>query len=154
VCKRDDSLAMLEKQCFQLHFQDILSTRNLLNIPVKPTIIYGLKIWGPDFAIWSGIEWRGSILVCFSGISVAKGVPQNIVHAEFGTYPLCLKNAFRFVTYLHRVRRMEDSSLGKDGYPFMTLFSSSRLVSLVQTGQCPYCFIQACSFLKSNSFLY
>ena len=42
------SLALLERQCFHHHFQDISSKMNLLDTLIHPTVLYGSEIWGPS----------------------------------------------------------------------------------------------------------
>jgi hypothetical protein len=42
------SLALLERQCFQNHFQDNISRMHLLDTIIEPSVLYGSDDWGPS----------------------------------------------------------------------------------------------------------
>jgi hypothetical protein len=52
------SLALLERQCFRNHFQDISSKMSLMDTLVRPTVLYGSEVWGPGLleSDWSSTE--------------------------------------------------------------------------------------------------
>jgi hypothetical protein len=58
VSKGYGSLALLERQCFWNHFQDISSKMSLMDTLVQPTILYGSEVWGPGLLEfdWSSTE--------------------------------------------------------------------------------------------------
>ena len=58
VSKGMGSLALLERQCFRHHFQDILSKLSLFDSLVRPTVLYGYVVWGPSLfaSDWASIE--------------------------------------------------------------------------------------------------
>lgn len=58
VNKGYGSLALLERQCFRNHFQDILSKMSLMDTLVWPTVLYGSQVWGPLFleSDWALVE--------------------------------------------------------------------------------------------------
>lgn len=40
------SLALIERHCFQSQFQDISSKQYLMEMIIRPTVLYGSEIWG------------------------------------------------------------------------------------------------------------
>jgi hypothetical protein len=98
------SLALLKRQCFRHHFQDISSKMSLMDTLICPTILYGSKIWGPSLleSDWASAE-RVQILLLRRIIRCKQTVPQHIILAEFGAQPFRLETIFRLVSFLHRV---------------------------------------------------
>ena len=113
------SLALLERQAFRHHFQDISSKMDLLNTLIRPTVLYGSEIWGPSLleTDWASAE-RVQILLLRRIIICKQTVPQHIILAEFGAHPFCLEIVFGLVSFLYRIRGLADSTKGRDRYPF------------------------------------
>ena len=85
INKEYGSLALLERQWFCHHFQDISSKMNLLDTLISPTVLYGSESWGPSLleSDWASAE-RVQILLLRSIISCKQTVPRHIILAEFG----------------------------------------------------------------------
>ena len=65
---------------------------DLLNTLIRPTVLYGLEIWGPSLleADWALAE-RVQILILRRIIKSKQTVPQHIVLTEFGAQPFRLE---------------------------------------------------------------
>jgi hypothetical protein len=65
INKGYESLALLEIQCFQHHFQDISSKMSLVDYLIRPTVLYGSEIWGPSLleSDWTSAERVQTILL-------------------------------------------------------------------------------------------
>ena len=119
------SLALLERQCFCHHFQDISSKMDLLNTLIRSTVLYGSEIWGPSLleSDWASTE-RVQILLLRRIIRCKQTMPQHIILAEFGSHPFRLETVFRLVSFIHRIRGLADSSKGQDIYPYLAYCSA------------------------------
>ena len=98
VCKGMGSLALLEKQCFRHHFQDISSKLSLFDSLVRPTVLYGSVAWGPSLITsdWASIE-RVQTLLLRRIIRCHRLTPHSIVLAKFGAHPLKLVVIFDLI---------------------------------------------------------
>jgi hypothetical protein len=122
------SLALLERQCFRHHFQDISSKMSLMDSLIRPTVLYGSEIWGPSLleSDWASVE-RVQTLLLRRIIRCKQTVPQHIILAEFGARPFRLETVFRLVSFLHRIRSFADSVKGRDRYPYLAYCSSETI---------------------------
>ena len=52
------SLALLERQCFRHHFEDISSKMRFVDALIRPTVLYGSEVWGPSLleTDWASAE--------------------------------------------------------------------------------------------------
>ena len=122
------SLALLRRQCFRHHFQDISSKMDLLNTLIRPTVLYGSEIWAPSLlkSDWALAE-RLQILLLRRIIKCKQIVSQDIILTEFRAQPFCLETVFRSVSFLHRIRGLADSSKGWDRYPYLAYCSAETI---------------------------
>ncbi len=99
------SLALLERQCFRHHFQDISSKLSLFDSLVRLTILYGSVVWGPSLIAsnWASIERVQTLLLCHI-IRCHRFTPHSIVLAESGAHPLKLAIIFYLIWFLHQLR--------------------------------------------------
>jgi hypothetical protein len=107
VIKGYGSLALLERQCFGNHFQDISSKMSLMDTLVRPTVLYGSKVWGPGLLEfdWSLVERVQIILLCCI-IRCKQTVPQRIVLAQSLVLgPFRLETVFGLISLLHRISK-------------------------------------------------
>jgi hypothetical protein len=79
VNKGYGSLALLERQCFQNHFQDISSKMSLMNTLVWTTILYGSEVWGLGLLEfdWSLVE-RVQIILLYRIIRCKQIAPFGL----------------------------------------------------------------------------
>ena len=89
------SLALLERQCFRNHFQDISAKMSMMDNVVQPTVLYGSEVWGPSLleSDWSSAE-RVQITLLRRIIRSKQTVPQPIILAEFAAHPFCFETMF------------------------------------------------------------
>jgi len=122
------SLALLERQCFRHHFQDISSKLKLMDTLIRPTVLYGSEIWGPSLleSDWAAAE-RVQTLLLRRIIRCKRTIPQQIILAEFGAQLFQLETIFRLVSFLHRVRSFVDTLKGRDRYPYLSYCSSEAI---------------------------
>ena len=104
IAKGYGSLALLERQCFHHHFQDISSKMSLMDSLIRPTFLYVSKIWGPSLLEldWDSIEGVHSLLLRHI-IRSKKIVPHHTILADFGARPFPLETVFRLVSFLHLI---------------------------------------------------
>lgn len=128
------SLALLERQCFRHHFQDISSKMSIMDTLIRPTVLYGSKISGPSLLEpdWASVE-RVQTLLLRRFIKCKQTVPQHIILAEFGARPFRLEVIFRLVSLLHKLRGLADTRKGRDRYPYLA-YCSSEHIARMQTG--------------------
>jgi hypothetical protein len=128
ITKGYRSLALLERQCFRHHFQDISSKMSLMDSLIRPTVLYGSEIWGPSLleSDWASVE-RVQTLLLRRIIRCKQTVPQHIILAEFGARPFRLETMFGLVSLLHRIRSLADSTKGRDRYPYLAYCSSETI---------------------------
>lgn len=143
------SLAILERQCFRHHFQDISSKLSLMDTLIRPTVLYGSEIWGPSLleSDWAAVE-RVQTLLLRRIIRCKCTIPQQIILAEFGAQPFCLETAFRLVSFLHRVRSFADTLKGRDRYPYLA-YCSSEAIDRTQPGKTKCWYTGVSKFLKA-----
>ena len=105
VSKGMGSLALLERQCFRHHFQDISSKLSLFDSLVYLTVLYGSVVWGPSLIAfdWVSIEQVQMFLLhCI--IRCHRFTPHNIVLVKFGAHPLKITIIFQLIWFLHWLR--------------------------------------------------
>ena len=93
---------------------------------IKPIVLYGFAIWGLVLNTQSTecFQLRGSKLSCSIVLSNAKRLSPSISCNQSSRHnPVCLKTAFRFKIYLHKIQYMAYSSLGHMRYPFLMLLA-------------------------------
>jgi len=76
------ALALLEKQCFQAHFQEPRTKHWLFDTLVTPALMYGAPLWGPDVSDegWRKIE-RPQVMMISRMIRSKPSVPHEIIRA-------------------------------------------------------------------------
>ena len=118
------SLALLERQCFRHHFQDISSKLSLFDSLVRPTILYGFVVWGPSLIAsnWAYIEWVQTLFLCRI-IRCHRFTPHNIFLAEFSVYPLKLAIIFDLIWFLHRLCGFMETCANWHRYSSLAYFS-------------------------------
>jgi hypothetical protein len=100
----------------------------LVDALIRPTVLYGSKIWGPSLlkTNWALVE-RVQILLFRHIIRCKQRVPQHIILAEFGAQPFRLETIFKLVSFLHRIRGYADTLKGRDRYPYLAYCSSEAI---------------------------
>lgn len=122
------ALASLDKQCFQLQFQDISTKIRLFHTLVTPIFLYGCEVWGPSLRqlVWSCIE-RVLISMLSKFIHSKRIVLHPIILAKFGIHPLFTTTIFHVVSLLCRFHSMLDMRR----YPYLAMHSSIQLANQV-----------------------
>ncbi|MCO5598486.1 hypothetical protein L7F22_052583 [Adiantum nelumboides] len=102
------SLAMMERQCHQAHFQEPRTKGWLFDTLVTPALMYASPIWGPGLAdsVWTQIE-RPHIIMISRMIRNKSSVPHDIIRAELAAPPMLVEALFQTVCLLHRFRDMD-----------------------------------------------
>lgn len=128
ISKGYASLALLERQCAQSHFQHPDTKSLLFDTLARPAAMYASPFWAPDLDArgWRRVE-RLQVLMLSRMIRAKSSVPHEIMLAEFGATPLALEAAFQAVTYLHRIREFGDTTSGRARLPWLALTSSMDL---------------------------
>lgn len=131
------SLAVLERQCFQNHFQNIRSKMDLMDNLIIPTILYGSEVWRLNLLeMGQAITKRVWFLMLHRIIKCRRTIPQAIIQAEFATSPFRIETIFGLVSLLHHVRRFVrrfvDSSRYRDHYSQLE-YHSSKTIAISNT---------------------
>lgn len=128
LSKRHGSLVILKRQCFQNHLQDISSKMHSLDLIIRPTILYGLEIWGPNL-VQSELGQDPKSPNPSSQVHHSMQIhnPQPIVQAKFEAHPFRLGVIFHLVSLLHRVWTLGDSTSKRDRYPYLAFCSSKAI---------------------------
>jgi hypothetical protein len=124
------SLALIESQCFLGQFLDILSKLYFMEAIIRPAVLYGSEIWGSSLlqTDWAKLE-RVQTLLLRRIIRSKWTVLQSIIQAEFGVHPFHFKVIFRLVSFLHRIKFFEESTIRRERNPYLALCSSEALAS-------------------------
>ena len=150
VSKGMGSLALLERQCFKHHFQDILSKVSLFESLVRPTVLYGSMVWGPSLIAfdWASTE-RVQTLLLRCIIRCHRFTPHSIVLAEFGVHPLKLAVIFDLIWFLHRLRGFMETCADRHRYSFLAYCSSVEIMRSDTSARSRCWYAQATSLLGS-----
>ena len=148
INKGYESLALLERQCFIHHFQNISSKMDLLNTLICPIVLYGSEVWGPSlFESDLASAERVQILLLWRIIRCKQIVPQHIILAKFGAQPFRLETVFILVSFIHQIRGLADSSKGWDRYPYLSYCSAQIIASAIHQGRAKCWFTGVSSLL-------
>ena len=106
------TLAMLERQCHQAHFQEPRTKGWLFDTLVTPALMYAAVIWAPGLSAssWTQIE-RPQILMLSRMIRSKPSVPHDIIRAQFATPPMLVEALFQVCSFIHRIRDMDPDRL-------------------------------------------
>jgi len=123
------SLSLLKKQCFRNHFQDISSNMSPMNTLVQPTVLYGLKVWGPCLLEYDWASAKRVQILFHRIIRCKKKVPHLIILAEFGVQHFRLEIVFCLISLLHCIHCFTNSTKGQNQYPYLAYYSSESIAS-------------------------
>jgi len=128
INKGYESLALLKRQCFRHHFQDISSKMSLLDSLLRPTILQGSEVWGPSLLEldWTLVE-RVWVLLLQCINRCEQIVPRHVILAEFWAWHFQLETVFKFVSFQHRIQSFVDLVKGRDQYLYYAYFSSKTI---------------------------
>lgn len=95
---------------------------------IKLTVLYGVEVRGlyMSFIDWACVKRVHSVM--FQGMICCKQtVPQAIVQAEFGAYPLVLENICKLVFFLCKIYNLGDFAFGLVRYLYLALCSFKEI---------------------------
>lgn len=133
------SLALLERQCHQSHFQEPRTKGWLFDTMVTPAMMYASPVWAPGLssADWQRIE-RPLVLMLSWMIRDKPSVPHTVIRAEFAASPMVVEALFQTITFIQRVRDMTPGRL-----PRLAMESSQMIASQGTTHPCWYATVLA-----------
>ncbi|MCO5589434.1 hypothetical protein L7F22_043401 [Adiantum nelumboides] len=139
------SLAMMERQCHQAHFQEPRTKGWLFDTLVTPTLMHASAIWGPGLvdSVWTQIE-RPQIIMISRIIRSKPSVPHDIIRAELAAPPMLVEALFQTVCLLHRFRDMDPDRISHRA------FIASR--EMARTGDTSSWYAQTGDWLAQHGF--
>lgn len=150
VNKGYGSLAILERQCFRHHFQDIPSKLSLMDALVRPTFSYGSKVGGAGLLESDRVSARRvHTLILYNIIRCKQTVAQPIVLVEFSARPFQLNTMLSLVSLLHRLQRFADSVKGCERYPQLAYWSKKSIALASPSSHVRCWFIGVSDLLES-----
>lgn len=119
------TLALLERECHQSHFQEPRTKGWLFDTLVTPAAMYASPIWAPGLssADWQRIK-RPLILMLSLMIYSKPSVPHPIIRAEFAASPMVVEALFQTITFIQHIRDMDPNRLPRRAFE-----SSQRIAS-------------------------
>jgi hypothetical protein len=118
ISKGDGSLALIERQCFLGQFQDISSKLYLMDAIIRPTVLYGSEICGPNLLQtgWARLEGVQTLLLRHI-IRCKRTVPHPIIQAELASTHSTLRSFSAWSLSLVELDIFVTLPLGKSGIP-------------------------------------